>query len=87
MKWDTRQMAGRAASVVTIWGVSKFLSSKPGDRAASKVDGKVEKVGRKTKRAVRSGVRNARANRGWAAAGLAALAVGAAFLGKAASKR
>lgn len=87
MKWDSRLMAGRAASVATIWGISKLLATARGKRATKKLDQKVNKVQRETSRSVSRKVRNARDNRGLLAAGFAALAIGAALLGRAAGDR
>ncbi|MGH9456846.1 MAG: hypothetical protein ACRD2J_04315 [Thermoanaerobaculia bacterium] len=87
MKWDTKQMAARAASVATIWGMEKFLSSDPGKRAAKKVDTKMQRATSTTTKAVRSGVRNAWSNRAWASAGIAMVAAGVAMLGRSVSKR
>ena len=83
MKWNTKQMAGRAASVATIWGVSRLLSSPSGKKAARNVDRKVTRTQKKTAASVKRGVRNVRANAGWAAAGAVALAAAAAFFSKA----
>ena len=80
MKWNTRQMAGRAASVATIWGVSKLLASPAGQRATDKIDRKLGRAQKKTAVTVRRGVRNARDNRMWAAAGIASLAIAAVLL-------
>ena len=79
VKWTTKQMAGRAASMATIWGVSRMLSTPAGKRAANRVDKRVATAQASVKR----GVRNARGNAGWAAAGMVALAAAAAFFGKA----
>lgn len=86
MKWNTRQMAGRAASVATIWGVSRFLASPTGQRATRKIDRKVDRVQKKTAVSVRRGVRNARNHGMWAAAGIASLAIAAVLLATAARR-
>ena len=86
MKWNTKHMAGRAASIATIWGVSKILSSPTGQIAAAKLDKKVTSAQKKTAKSVKRGVRNARTNAGWAAAGAVALAAAAALFGKATRK-
>ena len=86
MKWNTKQMAGRAASIATIWGVSKILASPTGQKAANKLDTRVTHAQKKTAKSVKRRVRNARANAGWAAAGAVALAAAAALFGKATRK-
>ncbi len=86
MKWDTKLMAGRAASIATIWGVEKFLSSQRGKKAARAVDRKVTTAQKKTVASVRTGARNVRRNAVWAAAGAIAFAAAAALLGKAARR-
>ena len=86
VKWNTTQMAGRAASIATIWGVSKILSSPTGKKAAAKLDTRVTQAQKKTAKSVKRSVRNARSNAGWAAAGAVALAAAAALFGKATRK-
>lgn len=87
MKWDSKQMVGRAASVATIWGIGKVLSTPSGQRVTKKVDKKVTKVERKVAGSVRRGARNAADNSLWLTAGLATLAVATALLTKAAKGR
>jgi hypothetical protein len=87
MKWNTKQMAGRAASIATIWGVEKFLSSRPGKKATAAVDKKVSHAQKKTAITMKKSARNARSNAPWAIAGAVALAAAAAFFGKATRRR
>lgn len=86
MKWDTRQMTGRAVSVATIWGVSKLLGSASGRRTARTIDRKVDAVQKKTAGSVRRGVRNARDNSVWTVAGVASLAIAVVLLASAARR-
>lgn len=79
-------MAGRAASIATIWGVSHLLSSAGGRKVAQKVDRKFDRAQLRTAMSVRRGARNARRNRGWLAAGVATLAIATAMLTRAARK-
>lgn len=83
MKWDTRMMAGRLASMAAIWGVSQALATPAGKRFTLKIDQKAGKVTRKSSATVRRGKKNAKEHRAWLAAGLASLAVGAALIGRA----
>lgn len=83
MKWDTRMMAGRLASVAAIWGVSQALATPAGKRLTRRVDQKAGKVTRKSTVQVRRGTRNAKQHKVWLAAGIATLAVGTALIGKA----
>lgn len=86
MKWDTRMMAGRLASVAAIWGVSQALSTEKGKKVSRSVDQRANRVTRKASTALRRGRKNARNQKGWLAAGLASLAVGTALLGRAMKK-
>lgn len=83
MKWDTRMMAGRLASVAAIWGVSQALATPAGKRFTRKVDQKAGKATRKSAVQVRRGTRNAKDHKAWLAAGIASLAIGTALIGKA----
>lgn len=83
MKWDTRQMAGRLASVAAIWGVSQALATPAGKRFTEKIDKKAGKVTRKSAVTVKRGKRNAKDHKAWLAAGIASLVVGTALIGRA----
>jgi hypothetical protein len=83
MKWDTRLMAGRLASVAAIWGVSQALGTPAGKRFTLKIDQEAGKVKRKSSATVKQGKKNAKAHKAWLAAGIASLAVGTALIGRA----
>ncbi len=86
MKWDSKLMAARAASIAAVWGMEKFLSTPTGKKTAHKLDRKVTSAKKSTASSVRHGARNARSNARWAAAGAIALGAAAVFLGKATRK-
>jgi hypothetical protein len=83
MKWDTRLMAGRLASVAAIWGVSQALATPAGKRFTLKIDQKAGKVTRKSSATAKRGKKNAKEHKAWLAAGIASLALGTALIGKA----
>lgn len=83
MKWNSRQMAGRLASVATIWGVSKALDTPAGKKTVKKVDQKVVSASSSIGNTLKQSGRNASKNKGWLAAGVATLTAGAALLGRA----
>ncbi|HEY0788052.1 MAG TPA: hypothetical protein VGE86_05365 [Thermoanaerobaculia bacterium] len=87
MKWDSKLMAARAASIAAVWGMEKFLSTPAGKKTAHALDRKVTGARKSTVKTVRSGVRNARSNAAWAAAGALALGAAAVFFGTATRKR
>lgn len=88
--FKSREMIARAASVGTIWAISRLLEQPKARKLLDRLDDRLDElqssaVGRVKKRA-KGAKRNARHHLGYVAVGVTAFAVAAALISRAAMK-
>lgn len=82
-KSPTRTTMTRLIPPLTIWAIGRILDSPSVKGSVMELDGRAYKRGHEAVRSVKKGLKNARANSAWVAAGAAAIVIGIGFMAKA----
>lgn len=83
VKSPTHAVVTRLIPPLTMWAIGKILESPGVQDGVVALDSRARRQGRNVTRSLRRGVRNAKANIPWLAAGAVAIIVGVALMARA----